>query len=79
MSSDELHQAVCHIAATLRGVDTGEVWCNLTCREIESIADVLREGGHEDEADFLIREHGVADEDPEDMHHEFYDPQHSHA
>lgn len=61
--SVSLADAVAVMADRLATVDTGETWGGFTCAEIESIADVLRIGGHDDVADFIISEHAIHDED----------------
>lgn len=59
----ELLAAVCEMADALGGIDTGEVYSNMSCVEIEAVAGVLRAAGCDLEADFIIKEHSLADEE----------------
>jgi chorismate synthase len=76
---DRLLDRVNVMAAALGGMDIGnEVFCQFTCHEIESVADVLRTVGQQEVADLIIEWHGAGDDDPEDWHHEYYNPTHHH-
>jgi len=55
--------AIDAMAQCLAQVDTGDTWGGFTCAEIEAIADVLRVGGHDDVATFIVSEHARDDED----------------
>jgi len=56
-------EAIDAMAERLAGIDTGEVFSSFTCGEIESVAQVLRVAGHDDTADFIIREHALGDDE----------------
>ena len=58
-----LLNAIDTMADRLSEVDTGEVFGNFTCDELDSIAEVLRAAGRDDVADFIIEEHASADDE----------------
>lgn len=59
----ELQVAVDVMAQHLGALDMGDVYTGLTCSELDSIADVLRAGGHADVAEFITEQHAEGDED----------------
>ena len=65
----QMAHAVRRLADVLERVDTGEVFGNFTCDEVDALADVLRIAGREQAADFVIGEHARSDEDPNDRHY----------
>jgi hypothetical protein len=65
---DRLLPALSEMATALHGVDTGDAYCKFNCGEIETIIAVLRLGGHESTATFVLHEHAVGDDDPDDEH-----------
>jgi len=64
-----LDDAVDKMAAALKGIDTGGLYCQFTCSEIDAIQLVLALNGNVDEAIFIIHEHAVGDDDPSDEHY----------
>ncbi|MFF2053857.1 hypothetical protein ACFVU2_19790 [Leifsonia sp. NPDC058194] len=67
---DQLAEALGEMATALHRVDTGDVYCKLNCGEIESIVAVLRLAGRGPAATFVLHEHAVGDDDPDDVHAE---------
>ncbi len=68
-----LVNSVHRMAEVMHGMDIGgDVFGGFSCAGIEAVADVLRAVGEGEVADQIIEWHGRSDEDPEDMHHEFY-------
>lgn len=67
---DQLTEALGAMATALHQVDTGDVFCKLNCGEIEPIVAVLRLAGREQAATFVLHEHAVGDDDPDDVHAE---------
>lgn len=61
-------EAVEHMAAVLAVTDSGDVFGAMSCREVESIADVLRAGGWDGAATCIIAEHAPSD-DVDDAHY----------
>lgn len=49
------------------------VWAGLTCSEAETVAGIFTAAGRKDAHDFIINEHGLGDDDPEDMHRYIYE------
>ena len=47
----------------------------LTCRELESVAEVLAAGGLASQANALRYAHATGDDDPDDQHHDFPEPE----
>lgn len=63
-----LTAALGEMARALHLVDTGDAYCKFNCGEIEPIVAVLRLSGHEQTATFVLHEHAVGDDDPDDAH-----------
>lgn len=53
------------------------VWAGLTCTEAEAIAGIFSAAGRQDVHDFIINEHGLGDDDPEDEHRNIYEEAHN--
>lgn len=56
----------------MRGIDTGEVFCCMTCNEAQWLADIFAAAGDQETHDHIISEHARGDDDPEDTHHDLY-------
>lgn len=65
----ELVAAVDTMADALERIDTGDVFGALTCDEVEAIAGVLRAGGRDAAAEFIVAEHAESD-DEGDAHYQ---------
>lgn len=70
MDLHRLADALPVMAAAMAHLSDGAA--QLTCREVESIAEVLRAAGHVDAADSLIDAHAYGDDDDSDTHHGAY-------
>lgn len=46
------------------------VWGGMTCTEAEALASIFGAAGHTEVEDFIIGQHALGDDDPEDTHHE---------
>lgn len=60
------------LADAMAGLDTGEVFCCMTCGEAQALADVLSAGGRPEVATFVLEQHAMGDEEPNDDHHDIY-------
>lgn len=67
-----LHSEVGALAEAMHGLDTGEVFCCMTCTEAQALADVLTAGGHPEVAEFVISQHAMSDREGDDLHHDIY-------
>lgn len=67
-----LKNTVEELADAMAGLDTGEVFCCMTCTEAQSLADVLTAGGHPETAAFVLEQHAMSDREEDDAHHEIY-------
>lgn len=62
-----LRVSISGLAEDLRGFDIGhETFQGFGCREIEALADVLREGGEFETADQVIAWHALGDDEGDD-------------
>jgi Cu/Zn superoxide dismutase len=67
-----LRNEVGALAHAMLGIDTGEVFCCMTCTEADALADVLSAGGHPDAAAWVLNQHAMSDREFDDLHHDIY-------
>lgn len=68
-----LWDAVQAAAPVVHGMAPADpVWGGMTCTEAEAVAGIFGAAGRHDVADFIIEQHGLGDDDPDDTHHETY-------
>lgn len=65
-------EAAEQLADDLDGMVDAELWRGFTCQEMESFRCLLVLCGHDATAEWLIKAHGLGDEDESDQHHYVY-------
>jgi hypothetical protein len=66
-----LEQKITAFAEMVRATGPGP-WNHFTCRELEPIEDLLRFAGYVEEAEQVLGDHALGDDDEGDVHHELY-------
>lgn len=65
---NEVHRA----GDDMRRIDPGQVFGGMTCKEVQSLADVFAAAGDMKTHDHIMESHAWGDDDPEDEHYAKY-------